>query len=62
MGAYVLLVADGTEGHQKELQELRVAAQIVVESIGLSEESGGSLVDHCGGSLRSSWLKLLEIV
>ncbi|XP_039847767.1 uncharacterized protein LOC120707062 [Panicum virgatum] len=40
---------DGTEGHQKELQELRVAAQTVVESIGLSEESGGSFADRLRG-------------
>ena len=47
-GAYVLFVviADSTEEHQKELQELRVAAQIVVESIGSTEESDGSLADR----------------
>jgi len=37
------VAADGTEEHQKELQELRVAAQTVVESIGSAEESNGSL-------------------
>ena len=47
-GAYVLFVvaADGTEEHQKELQELRVAVQTVVESVGSAEESNGSLVDR----------------
>ena len=47
-GAYVLFVvaADGTEEHQKELQELRVAAQTVVESVGSAEESDGSLADR----------------
>ena len=48
MGAYVLFVVatDGTEEHQKELQELRVAAQTVVESVGSAEESDGSLADR----------------
>ena len=40
------MAADGTGEHQKELQELRVAAQTVVESIGSAEESDGSLVDR----------------
>ena len=40
------MAADGTEEHQKELQELRVAAQTVVESIGSAEESDGSLADR----------------
>ena len=46
-GAYVLFVvaADGTEEHQKELQELRVAAQTMVESVGSTDESDGSLAD-----------------
>ena len=45
---YVLFVVatDGTEEHQKELQELRVAAQTVVESVGSAEESDGSLADR----------------
>ena len=48
MGAYVLFVVatDGTEEHQKELQELWVAAQIVVESVGSANESDGSLADR----------------
>ena len=47
-GAYVVLVVpvDGIENHQKELQELRVAAHTVVESIGSAEKSGGSLTDR----------------
>ena len=47
-GAYVLFVvaADGIEEHQKELQELRVAAQTVVESVGSAEETDGSLADR----------------
>ena len=47
-GAYVLFVvaADGTEEHLKDLRELRVAAQTVVESIGSAEESDGSLADR----------------
>ena len=40
------MATDGTEEHQKELQELRVAAQIVVESVGSTEESNGSLADR----------------
>ena len=48
LGVDVLLVlsTDGTENHQKELQELKVAAQTVVDSIGPAEESGGSLADR----------------
>ena len=38
--------ADGTEERQKELQELRVVAQTVVESVGSAEESDGSLADR----------------
>ena len=37
---------DGTENYQKELQELRVAAQTVVESVCSAEESDGSLADR----------------
>ena len=40
------MAADGTEEHLKELQELRVAAQTVVESVGSAEESDGSLADR----------------
>ena len=40
------MAADGTEEHQKELQELRVAAQTVVESVGSAEESDGSLANR----------------
>ena len=40
------MAVDGTEEHQKELQELRVAAQTVVESIGSAEEPDGSLADR----------------
>ena len=47
-GAYVLFVVatDGTEEHMKELQELLVAAQTVVESVGSAEEYDGSLADR----------------
>ena len=37
------MTADSTEEYRKELRELQVAAQTVVESIGSSEESEGSL-------------------
>ena len=37
------MTADSTEEHRKELRELQVAAQTVVESIGSAEESNGSL-------------------
>ena len=40
------MATDGTEEHQKELQELRVAAQTVVESVGSAEEFDGSLADR----------------
>ena len=40
------MAVDGTEEHQKELQELRVAAQTMVESEGSSEESDGNLADR----------------
>ena len=40
------MAADSTEEHQKELQELRVAARTVVESVGSAEESDGSLADR----------------
>jgi len=35
-----------TEEHQKELQELRVAARTVVESVDSADESDGSLADQ----------------
>jgi len=59
------VAVDGTEERQKELQELRVAAQTVVESVGSTEESDGNLADGYRRSLRSlpsTWLKLLGIV
>jgi len=40
------VTADGAEEYRKELRELQVAAQTVVESIGSSEESEGSLADR----------------
>ena len=40
------MTADGAEEYQKELRELQVAAQTMVESIGSSEESEGSLADR----------------
>ena len=40
------MTADGAEEYRKELRELQVAAQTVVESIGSSEESKGSLADR----------------
>ena len=40
------MTADGAEEYQKELRELQVSAQTVVESIGSSEESEGSLADR----------------
>jgi len=40
------VAADGAESHQKELQELRAAAQTVVESVGFTNESGSSLADR----------------
>ena len=40
------MAADGTEEHLKELQELRVVAQTVVESVGSAKESDGSLADR----------------
>jgi len=42
----LIVAADDTEEHQKELQELRVAAHIVVEFVCSIEESGGSLADR----------------
>ena len=40
------MAADGTEEQLKDLRELRVAAQTVVESVGSAEESDGSLADR----------------
>ena len=37
---------DGTDNHQRELQELKVAAQTVVDLVGPAEESGSSLADR----------------
>ena len=61
----LVLPTDGTENHQRELQELKVAAQTVVESIDSAEESSGSLADRLRWfliSLPSTSLKLLGIV
>ena len=44
--APLVVLTDGTENYQKELQELRVAAQTVVESVCSAEESDGSLADQ----------------
>ena len=63
--ALLVLSIDGTENHQRKLQELKVAAQTVVESIDSAEESSGSLADRLRWfliSLPSTWLKLLGIV
>ena len=40
------MTADGAKEYRKELRELQVAAQTMVESIGSSEESEGSLADR----------------
>ena len=40
------MVVDGTKEHQKELKELRVAAQTIVESLGSTGVSDGSLDDR----------------
>ena len=45
-GAPLVVFVDGTENYQKELQELWVAAQTMVESVGSAEESNGSLADR----------------
>ena len=42
----VVFSTDGTESHHRELQELKVAAQTVVNSIGPGEESSSSLADR----------------
>ena len=42
--APLVVFADGTENHQKELQEFQAGAQTVVELMGSAEDSGGSLV------------------
>jgi len=44
--APLVVLANGAENHQKELQELRAAAQTVVESVGSADESDGSLADR----------------
>ena len=48
LGVDVLLVlsTDGTENHQKELQELMAAAQTVVNLVDPAEDSNSSLVDR----------------
>ena len=48
LGVDVLLVlsTDWTENHHKELQELKVAAQTVVDLVGPAEESSSSLADR----------------
>ena len=43
---FFFVFIDGSENHQKELQELRAAAQTVVESMSSAEDSGGSLADR----------------
>jgi len=40
------VTADGIEEYRKELRELQVVDQTMVESIGSSEESEGSLADR----------------
>ena len=40
------MAADGTEEHLKDLRELRVAVQTVVESVGSAKESDGSLANR----------------
>ena len=40
------MATDGIEERQKELQELQVAAQTVVESVGSADEFDGSLADR----------------
>ena len=45
----LVVLADGAENHQKELQELRAAAQTVVESMGSAEDPGGNLADRLRG-------------
>jgi len=44
--APLVVFADGSENYRKELQELLVAAQTMVESVGSAEESDGSLADR----------------
>ena len=48
LGVDVLFVlsTDGTENHQKELQELKSASQTVVDLVDPAEDSSGSLVDR----------------
>ena len=40
------MAADGTEEHLKDLRELRVAVQTVVESVGSAKESDGNLANR----------------
>ena len=44
--APLVVFADGAKNHQKELQELRVAAHTVVESVDSADESDGILADR----------------
>ena len=48
LGVDVLFVlsTDGTENHQKELQELKSAAQTIVDLVDPAEDSSDSLVDR----------------
>ena len=67
MGADATLVvfADGAENHQKELQELRAAAQTVVESVGsVTNLKAVWLIGFRRflKSLPSTWRRLLGIV
>ena len=43
---FFFVFTDGSENHQKELQELCAVAQTVVESMGSAEDSGGGLADR----------------
>ena len=63
--APLVVFADGTENHQKELQEFQAAAQTVVELMGSAEDSGGSLADRLQvvpQKFASTWLRLLGTV
>ena len=63
--APLVVLTDGTENYQKELQELRVAAQTMVESMGSAEDSGGGLADRLQvvpQKFASTWLRLLGTV
>jgi len=56
---------DGTEIHQRELQELRTAAQTVVDLIDKAEDTSSSLIDRLQRAPRrlpTTWPKLLGIM